>query len=141
MKKLVALLLALVTVFALCACGGTAGQNGPKLDRNSTDAYLGTWEYESENGNKRLIINRGGVGKYEGRNEFASTENYKNFSWSFTYEVKDETLIVTIGDYHGGSWVSSFELNEDGSALIIIQHNLPAHDPAVVEGETAFTKK
>ena len=44
MKKLIALLLALVMVFALAACGGDSGTNGEKKDeKTSTDGVKGDW--------------------------------------------------------------------------------------------------
>ena len=147
MRKILALLLALSMALALCACGDAAVKDEPaeepaqeaepQLDRNSIDAYLGTWEF----GIMRFIINRGGAGKYE-------IKHYKDDPWSskdtssysFTYEVKDEALVITI-DFYNIVRHSIFELNEDGTALIIVQKDLPAWDPDLVEGETAFTKK
>lgn len=140
MKKLIALLLALVLCMALCACGGnteelpnegvennesvTEGAENDVLDKNDSSNYIGEWE----TAHYRLVITKGGVGRYEAIN----TTEYYDLNW----EIKDEVLVTQIS-FFGMEHKAVLELNEDGTVLNVIQMGFPVY----VEGEDAFTKK
>ncbi len=131
MKKALALLLALVMCLSLAACSSdpskpteadsvsTTTSDDSSIDKDALDSYLGVWASE----NMRFIINKGGVGRYE----------VHGGHYDFTYEIKYEAISITIFP----SFVASFELNDDGTALTILTNGLPTY----VEDETVFTKQ
>ena len=125
MKKAISLLLALVMCLALCACGGGEGNNPSTpettvpptdavLDKNDVSHYLGVWKSEHFG----FTFNKGGVGRFEVH--IVEHENQRDF----TYEVRDEAIFIFI-DGLQVDHMASFELNEDGTVLSVIQHNLP----------------
>jgi len=142
MKKAIIILLALVMVLSLVACGGgsqqsngSASSNTPQetakqtenvittevslgLDKNDIASYLGNWKTD----HIVMTFNKGGIGQYQEYNQ-----GKVNSSYDFTYEVKDEIVVITI-DSMMGKQISSFELNEDGTTLHIIQNGLPVQD-------------
>lgn len=140
MKKTLALLLALVLMLSLCACGGekveetTNQQTAQKtdetqandvLDKNDTSNYYGIWETE----HWCLDLKKGGVGRYEPTYD---RSGYYDMEW----EVKDEVLVVRFSGFGGMEFKAVLELNDDASALIVIQEGFPAY----VEGEKVFHK-
>lgn len=123
MKKAVSLILALMLLLSLCACGGSTGSDGT-LDKSDTANYLGTWETE----HYRLTISKGGVGRYE---NLDSTESY-DLNW----EVTDEVLVTQIS-FFGMEFKAVMELSEDGSSLTALQLGFPVY----IEGEETFTRQ
>lgn len=111
MKNLISLLMVMITCISICACG------------NDSKKYVGVWE----SAHMRFTINEGGIGRYE---RLESDTGYYDFTW----EIKDEILIITIDSIRKS--VSSFELNDDGSSLTILQNGLPTSQP----GETIYSK-
>lgn len=124
MKKAVSLILALMLLLSLCACGGGSTGSDGTLDKSDTANYLGTWETE----HYRLTISKGGVGRYE---NLDSTESY-DLNW----EVTDEVLVTQIS-FFGMEFKAVMELSEDGSSLTALQLGFPVY----VEGEETFTKQ
>ena len=123
MKKIVAILLIAVMCISFAACGGAAGGNASiKADAES---YIGEWKSE----HMIFTISKGYVGRYEQTN---GSQGYFDFTW----EVKDEILTISIKGAVK-EWVSSFELNDDGTELTIIHNGLPGY----TEGETTFKKQ
>ena len=124
MKKAVSLILALMLLLSLCACGGSSTGSDGTLDKSDTANYLGTRETE----HYRLTISKGGVGRYE---NLDSTESY-DLNW----EVTDEVLVTQIS-FFGMEFKAVMELSEDGSSLTALQLGFPVY----VEGEETFTKQ
>lgn len=124
MKKAVSLILALMLLLSLCACGGSSTGSDGTLDKSDTANYLGTWETE----HYRLTISKGGVGRYE---NLDSTESY-DLNW----EVTDDVLVTQIS-FFGMEFKAVMELSEDGSSLTALQLGFPVY----VEGEETFTKQ
>ena len=120
MKKAISLLLALVLCLSLCACG--SGNDAPEatvkttenttLDKNDVSNYIGVWKSE----HYEFVFNKGGIGRF--------TPHFRgHYPDDFTYEVRDEAIVILIDGKYGVSR-ASFELNEDGTVLSVIQHNL-----------------
>lgn len=124
MEKAISLILALMLLLSLCACGGSSTGSDGTLDKSDTANYLGTWETE----HYRLTISKGGVGRYE---NLDSTESY-DLNW----EVTDEVLVTQIS-FFGMEFKAVMELSEDGSSLTALQLGFPVY----VEGEETFTKQ
>ena len=120
MKKGLSLLLALVMCLSLCACGGgnstittTVPPTDAVLDKNDVSHYLGVWKSEHFS----FTFNKGGVGWFEVH--IKEHENKRDF----TYEVSDEAIVIFFDGLHVDN-MASFELNEDGTVLSVIQHDL-----------------
>lgn len=121
--------LALIMVLSLAACGeNNSSENKTEnittevtLDKNDVANYIGTWESE----HIRYTFNKGGVGTF-GTKEMTP-------GYSFTYEVKDEVVALKI---HNSDIThdAALELNDDGTALILIQN------PLVLADDTTFKK-
>ena len=131
MKKLLVLVLAAALALSLVACGGgtgdtpSGGGENNVIDKSTTDAYIGVWE----SAHMRFTVNKGGIGRYE---QPTSTIGY----FDFTYEVKDEVLVITIPS-SVTDYTASFELNDEGTALTILQNGLPSY----YSEESEFIKK
>lgn len=121
MKKIVTVLLMCVCMMGLVACGNSDKKDdnaGLDLDKNSTSAYIGTWEYDSGKGNViTFYFEKGGIGKY-------TQSTKENTTWDFTYEVKDEVVVLSRKAV-GSEFVASYELNDDGTVLSYITGDMP----------------
>lgn len=119
MKKLVSVLLTCVFMVCLVACGSNEkNDSNAGLDKNSTSAYIGTWEYDSGKGNViTFYFEKGGIGKY-------TQSTKENTTWDFTYEVKDEVIVLSRKAV-GSEFVASYELNDDGTVLTYITGDMP----------------
>ncbi len=123
MKRYFLMLMAFVMCLSLVACGeksmatdSVPNTSATGIDKNATDSYLGVWE--SIGTDMRFTINKGGFGRYE-------VPNMSGIGvFDFTYEVKDEVLSITI-DAITSPFYASFELNDDGTALIMLHNGLP----------------
>ncbi len=143
MKKVIVLPLVLVLSLSLCACGGSndthestiesttettvestvattveatvaTTENTILLDKNDVSNYIGVWK----SANYAFTFNKGGIGRCE-----VLMEGYTNHRFDFTYEVRDEAIVIL----RDGLYIderASFELNDDGTALSVIQHDL-----------------
>ncbi len=121
MKKLIAILLTLVMVFALCACGGTTAPEPtpeptpeatpePTLEPTpepglSVDDILGVWELDREKAGDQsygfwqiMQIFKGGTGKgfADGFGTTAEEQMEKGSFLPMTWEIKDDCLIVSL---------------------------------------------
>lgn len=119
MKKIVMVLLICVCMMGLVACGSSEKKDdNAGLDKNSTSAYIGTWEYDSGKGNViTFYFEKGGIGKY-------TQSTKENTTWDFTYEVKDEVIVLSRKAV-GSEFVASYELNDDGTVLTYITGDMP----------------
>ena len=109
MKKLIALLLALVMVFALCACGGRSAGTDTQPEEAGTDAQpteaagknepdegsdiLGEW-INQNTGFISFVFEDGGYG-YE---KFYNAVSYAYSEYDFTWEADGNTINVSVGD-------------------------------------------
>ena len=90
-----------------------------KIDKNSSDAYIGKWKYDTGKGNTIIFtFEKGGIGRYE-----QSTQ--ENVYWNFTYEIKEEVIILTRNAI-GTTFLGSYELNDDGTELSYIGGEMPS---------------
>ena len=98
MKKLLALLLAIVLCFTLCACGGT---------QKMKNAVIGTWireyEFNGTNYTTTIQIFKGGTGtfdtKEDGKRDYlAETLGGVSVPDSITWEIVDNVLNIYIED-------------------------------------------
>ncbi len=112
MKKVMSLILALVMVFSLCACGGTATketsgttnqtpnetteQNNATEEREDTINLVGTWKDDKT----EIIINEDGTGHFK--------DETRDFD--ATWEVNDNILKV---EFDGG-WIPWEIVTENG---------------------------
>ena len=118
MKKILALLLICVCMIGLVACGSNEKNDSTGLDKNSTSSYIGAWEYDSGKGNViTFYFEKGGIGKY-------TQSTKENTTWDFTYEVKDEVVVLSRKAV-GSEFVASYELNDDGTILTYITGDMP----------------
>lgn len=86
MKRLFTLVLSLIVVLSLCACGG----------KDLAEEVIGTWEREvkSDSGDtiKQIIeVYKGGTGSYHYEHE----NEHKHGSFDATWEIKDDILNLT----------------------------------------------
>lgn len=113
MKKAISLLLAVIICFSLCACGANNDSNKSPFGKNDSEAYIGTWVYDTQKGNIITYhFNKGGIGYWE-----QSTKS--GAKWEFTWEVKDG-VVVTTRNAVGTTFLDSFELNDELNALYLI---------------------
>ena len=120
-----AIILALAMGLSLSACGGsgenkgsTASENSnieAKIDKNDPSNYLGRWETKEY----YLIINKGGVGQCADKDIKPN-----HLPYDFNWEINDGVIIIQI-ERSGSSYKSSLELNDDGTALLILQASFP----------------
>ena len=97
MKRVIALLLALATVFALCACGNSlSNKQKEEIDK----ALAGNWYYTE-------ILNWGGVGVYYSFNDGKATFGVVSLSFDFstdgiqlegTYRIEKDTIEIVLDD-------------------------------------------
>ena len=134
MTRIIALFFSLAMCLSLIACGGNASdfyevesetESIGEVDKSETSNYFGVWE----SAHMRFTINKGGIGKYE--QPGTSGGNY-----DLTWEVKDEVLVIIINS-RVKEYMASFELDEEGNSLLIIQNGLPSY----YDGETLFDKQ
>lgn len=135
MRKSLSFIFLTVLVLSLVACGGdtsnakntpNGGEENNVVDKSTTSSYIGTWE----SAHMRFTVNKGGIGRYD-------TYGINNVGYyDFTYEVKDEVLVITM-NRATGEYIASFELNDDGTALTILQDGLPVR----MSGEIEFIKQ
>lgn len=98
-------------------CGIQIAQQ-KEIDKNSSSAYIGKWEYDTGKGNViTFTFEKGGIGKYE---QSTKEDSY----WDFTYEIKEEVIILTRNAI-GTTFLGSYELNDDGTKLSYISGNMP----------------
>jgi hypothetical protein len=145
MKKLITLLLAAALVLSLAACGGgnttiTTPSGGEStttttpeptkeaFDKNNAELYLGAWYAP----HYTMTFNKGGIGRFE-QNNFGF--------FDFKYEIKDETAVITISGGELGDFVSSFELNDDGTILTIVQNGLPSYQSGDTDADFTFSRE
>ncbi len=121
MKRTLALCLALLMALSLCACGGEKG-----IDKSDASNYIGVWSAE----HMRLTVSKGGVGAYEQ----PGTEYQGAFD--FTWEVKDDVLVILFDLAIYGQSTASFELDDEGTSLTILHNGLPDY----AKGVTALEK-
>ncbi|MEE3492176.1 LptM family lipoprotein [Ruminococcus sp.] len=114
MKKVLALVMALVLVLSLAACGGgnTTSTEETTSVKNDVASYLGKWKGDDA---MYLTFNKGGVGRYD----------ILNGGFDFTYEVKDEVVKVDINTSEQ-DFFAVLELNDDCTVLTFIQNALPS---------------
>ena len=112
MKKIIVLLLAAVLLFSFAACGDNDSSKSP-FDKNDSEAYMGSWVYDTQKGNIITYhFNKGGIGYWEQTSRSGSR-------WEFTWEVKDG-VVVTTRNAIGTTFLESFELNDELNALYLI---------------------
>ena len=97
MKRIIAMLLALTMVFALCACGNSlSNKQKAEIDK----ALAGNWYYSE-------ILNWGGAGVYYSFNESKATFGvlviYNDFSTDSiqlegTYRIEKDTIEIILDD-------------------------------------------
>lgn len=80
MKKLIALVLALVICFSLCACGSSTSkeEGSTSIEKD----YIGTWQ--TEDGETVFSVYEGGIGSFNGPGN----------KFSFTWEIKGTSLVI-----------------------------------------------
>ena len=131
MKKALALLLALVMVLSLAACGGNAATETKVQNESSTQTngltdkeVIGTWEWENfdeqgpANGVTHMELYEGGTGK--GTNSGMTNGEY----YAITWEINVNVINVTVSDLPGATGLKL----EDGKLV-------------TVDGTATYTKK
>ena len=108
MKKSFSLLLVIVMLLSLCACGGS---DSP--DKSDSSNYIGTWESET----LCLVITKGGVVRWGFSSEGT---DISQSTLPINWEIKDEVLVVTTS-MMGFDFNAVFELNAAGDILNEIQ--------------------
>lgn len=115
MKKVLAIILAIVMAVSLASCGGNGNSTASEsttnagLDKSDTSNYVGTWKAKVY----QLTLSKGGVGEY--KDQYGDSGPY-DVEW----EVADEVLVVRtdFADFH---MKAVLELTDDGSALKVIK--------------------
>ena len=117
MKKVLALMLELVLVLSLAACGGSGDKKEDTADNKlSNDKIIGSsWEfYKDLSNNSEYYINtmefyKGGTAK-----GFSEEDKVSKKSWyDLTWEIKDDCLCISLQNVHGGPTITAFELDGD----------------------------
>ena len=109
MKKIIALFLAVILCFSLCACGGE------KEKEMTPDDVVGTWILEESDSqiipfpHVRLDLYKGGTG--EAHNEKEKTTSYYPVKW----EIVDGTIVISY-TFDPISW--SHEMSSDKTQIV-----------------------
>ena len=118
MKKIIALVLALILCLGLCACGSSNvesdGATNKQDDTATTDTvaqeYVGEWKANV------LKSNMGDVKTYEVAVIMLNTDGTATYKGkAVTWEYKDNTIHLAVA----GAGVAVFEIAEDGGKTVL----------------------